>query len=92
MAVFTLRSELALVEIRMAVRATRARFGKNFGYVARITRYILVHAAKLEVSFSIVIELGIRAQRRPTGGGVTILTWQRKLPVRVRNIELCNRR
>jgi len=91
MTVLTLRSELALVEIRVAIRATRASFGKDFRYVARITRYILVHATKLKMSFSIVIEFGFRAQRRPTGGGVTILTWQRKLPMRVRNIDLCYR-
>ena len=61
--VFTMRSKLALVKIRMAIRATHADIGKDFRYVARITRYVLVHAAKLEVSFNIVIELGLRTQR-----------------------------
>lgn len=90
--VFALRAELTLVEIRMTIRASRTSFGKDFRYVARITRYILVHTAKLEVGFAIVIELRLRAKRRPTGGGVTILAWQRKLPVRVRYVDLCDRR
>ena len=62
MTILTLRSELALVEIRVTIRATRPGLGKDFRYVARITRYILVHATKLKMSFSIVIELGLRAQ------------------------------
>ena len=89
MTVLALCAELALVEIGVAVRATRAGFGKDFRYVARITRYILVHAAKLEVGFGIVIEFGLGTKRRPTGGSVTILTWQRKLPMWVRYINLC---
>ena len=94
MTVLALRSELTLVEIRMAIRATRSGFGKDFRYMARITRYILVHAAKLEMGFDIMIEFGLGAKRRPTGSGVTILTWQRELPVRVRyvDIDLCDRR
>ena len=92
MTVLALRSELTLVEIRMAIRATRARFGKDFRYVARITRYILVHAAKLEMGFGIVIEFGLRAKRRPTSGCVTVLTWQRQLSVGVRYVDLCYRR
>ncbi len=90
--VFALRAELALVEIRMTIRASRASFGKDFRYVARITRYILVHAPQLEMGFGIMIEFGLRAKRRPTGGGVTILAWQGKLPMRVRYVDLCDRR
>ena len=69
MTVLTLRAELALVEIRMAIRAARAGLGKDFRYVARITSYILVHAAKLKVSFGIVIEL------EPAGEAVTNWWW-----------------
>jgi hypothetical protein len=87
-----LGSELALVEIRMAIRATGARFGKDFRYVAGITRHILVHAAKLEVRFGIVIKFEPRAKRGPTRSRVTILTRERELPMRVSHIDLRHRR
>ena len=89
MAVLALRAELALVEICMAIRAAGAGFGKDFRYVARITRDILMHATKLEMGFRIVIEFEPRPKGRPTRSGVTLLTWDRKLPMRVRNIDLC---
>ena len=90
MAVLALRAELALVEICMAIRAAGAGFGKDFRYVARITRDILMHATKLEMGFRIVIEFEPRPQGRPTRSGVTVLTRKRKLPMRVRNIDLCD--
>jgi len=62
-AALALCAELALVEICVAIRATRACFGKDFRHVARITRDILVHAAKLEARFGIVIEFGLLAKR-----------------------------
>jgi hypothetical protein len=46
-----LGAELPLVEIRMAIGAAGPGFGKDFRYVARITRYILVHAAKFKMGF-----------------------------------------
>jgi hypothetical protein len=88
MTVLALRSELTLVEIRMAIRAARAGFGKDFRHVARITRYILVHPTKLEVGFGIVIEFGLRAKRRPTGGGMAVLARERELPVGVGHVDL----
>jgi hypothetical protein len=92
MAAFALRTELAFVEVGMAIGAARSSLGKNFRDVARITRDILVHAAKLEAGFRIVIELDSRTQRRPICGGVTVLTWKRKFPVRVGDIDLRERR
>jgi hypothetical protein len=88
MTVFALRPELTLVKIRVAIRATRAGFGKDFRYMARITRYILVHPTKLEVGFGIVIEFGLRAKRRPTGGGMAVLARERELPVGVGHVDL----
>jgi hypothetical protein len=92
MTVLALRSELALVKIGMAIRAPSTSFGKNFRYVARITRYILVHPTKLEVGFGIMIKLDLRAKRGPARGGVTVLTWKRELPMRVRYVDLCDQR
>lgn len=45
MAVLALRAELAPVEIRVTVRAARARLGKNFRDMARITGHGRMHAA-----------------------------------------------
>jgi hypothetical protein len=50
-AVLALGAELPLVEIRVAIGAAGAGFGKNFRYMARITRYILVHATELKMGF-----------------------------------------
>ena len=91
-AVLTLGAELPLVKIRVAIGAPGAGLGKNFRYVARITRYILVHATKLKVGFGIVIEFELRPKGRPTRSGVTVLTREGKLPMWVRNIDLCDHR
>jgi hypothetical protein len=87
-AVLTLRAELPLVEIRVAICAPGSGLGKNFRYVARITRYILVHPTKLKVGFGIVIELKLRPKGGPTRSGVTVLTRERELPMRIFNIDL----
>jgi hypothetical protein len=87
-AALALRPELTLVKIRMAVRATGSGFGKDFRDMARITGHVLMHAAKLEASFGIVIEFDPRAKRRPVRRCVTILARKRNLPVGVGNVNL----
>lgn len=74
MTALALRAELPLVKIRMTVRAPRSRFCKNFRDVARITRHVRVHAAQRVARIGVVIEFRLRSQRRPTRGGVTVLT------------------
>lgn len=88
MATFTLRAELAFVQICMAVRAARANIGKDFRDMARITRHVLVHAAKLKVSCRVVIKLEPGTQRRPTCRGVAVLTGDRELAVGARAVNL----
>lgn len=83
MTALALGPELALVEIRVAIRAARAHIGKYFRDVARITGYTLMHSAKRIVRVRVVTELRLSAQRRPACGGVTILARKRNLPVRV---------
>lgn len=87
-AALALGAELALVEIRVTIGATGPSLGKDFRHVARITGDILVHATKLEAGFGIVIKFGLRAKGGPARGSVTILTWKRKLPVRVGHVDL----
>ena len=78
----TVGAELALVQIRMAVRATLANLGKDFRYVARITSDVFMHAPELEVRSGIVVKLGPRAKRRPTRGGMAVLAWNSELAMR----------
>ena len=87
-AVLALRAELALVEIRVTVRATRTGVGKNFRHVAKITGDILVHAAQLKSSFRVVTEFRLGTQWRPTRGGMAVLTRKRESPMRVGGIHL----
>ena len=81
-AVFALSAELAPVEIGVAVRTLRPGFGKNVRDVARFTGDVLMHPAQWELG-SAVVELGLRAQRREAGGGVTVLASDRNRPVRI---------
>lgn len=91
-AALALCAELALVEICVAIRATGAGVGKDSRHVARITRDILVHAAKLKASLRVVIEFGLRPKGGPARSGVTILAGERQLPMRVAYVDLRYRR
>lgn len=91
-AAFALRSELAAVEIGMAIRATGPGLGKDFRYVTGTTSDVFMHPTKLKSGFAVVIELDSRAKRGPTGRGVTVLAWKRKFPVRVGRCDLRERR
>ena len=81
-AVLALSAELSPVEIRMASRALRPGLGKNVRDVARFTGHVLMHPAQRKLS-SVVIKLGLRAQRREARGGVTVLARDRNRPVRI---------
>ena len=88
MAILALSPELAPVEIRVTVRALPAHFGKNARDVARITGHVLVHPPQGELG-SVVVELGLGAQGREAGRGVTVLARDRNRPVRItRNLGL----
>jgi hypothetical protein len=91
-AALALSAKLALVEIRMAIRATSSGFCEDLRYMTGTTGDILVHAAKLKAAFGVVIEFESRAKRGPTGGGVAVLAWKRKFPVRVGRSDLRERR
>jgi hypothetical protein len=73
MAPFALRAELALVEVRVAIRASRARIGKHLGDVARIAGDGAVHASQRIFRVAIVIEFWIGPQGRPTCGRMAVL-------------------
>ena len=72
-AVFALRPKLALMQIGVTIRATRAGVGKHFGHMAGVARHARVSPTQGIFRFAIVIEFRFGAQRRPTGGGVAIL-------------------
>lgn len=63
MTALTLGAELALVQIGVAVYAVLSNLGKDFRYVARITRYILVQSLELKVCCGIVVKLKPWAKR-----------------------------
>lgn len=88
MTALTLGTELALVQIGVAVYAVLSNLGKDFRYVARITRYILVQSTKWKVCCRIVVKLNLWAKRRPTGCGVAILAWYSELPMRACTTQL----
>jgi len=77
-----LSTELTPVEIRVAGGTLRSGFGKNSRDVARITGHVLVHPAQWEFG-STVVELGLGAQGREAGGGVTVLARDRNRSVRI---------
>ena len=72
MALFTIRTELALVNVRMAISAFGADVGKNWLDVTLGTSDILMHTAK-RVAGLVVIELRFIPDRLPAAQGVTIL-------------------
>ena len=91
-AVFALCPELAAVQVGVAVGALHRSFGKNARYVARITRNIFVHATQRESRLGVVAELGLRAERGPTGDGVAVLAGDVNGTVRVPGRRLRHRR
>lgn|SRR5579871_109973 len=81
MAVLARGPELPLVKISVAVGALGSGVGKYFRHVARITSDVRVHAAQRVARVGVVIELGLRSQRRPARGGVAVLTGNHELAV-----------
>src|SRR5437763_5280024 len=73
MALFTTRSELAFVNVRMTVGALGSHIRKNRFGVALRTAHILVKATERKLGL-VMIEFGNRADRLPALRCMTILT------------------
>ena len=80
-ALFAVRSQLPLVNVRMAVLAALPDAGEHGLYVTLNAGHRLVHAAQ-RVSCLIVIEFWNRTDRFPPGSGVTVLTRHVQISVR----------
>jgi len=72
-ALFTVRAELAAMEIGVAVRALSPGAGKDFSDVAGSAGDVHVHAAQRKSCFLVVVEFRLSPQRRPPGGRVAVL-------------------
>lgn len=88
-AILAIRAELAFMKVCMTTDALHPRFGKNFRDMARITRNIHVHAAQRIAGIRVMVELGLRSQWSPCGGGVAVLTGNCELAVRIAWSRLC---
>jgi len=73
MALLAIRSQLPLVNVRVAVLASLSNIGKHRLHVALNARHRLVHAAQ-RVSRVIVIEFRNRPDRFPSGRRMAVLT------------------
>jgi hypothetical protein len=76
-------AELAAMDISVAISALLTDVSKNFLYVARITRDILVHAAQWILGFAIVVELDSLPDGRPACSGMAVLASDGKRTVRI---------
>ena len=81
MALLAGRSELATMDVGVAVRAFRADFRKHQIGVALPARNLLVHPAQ-RIAGLVVVELGNVADRFPSGEGMAILTRNGEVAVR----------
>jgi hypothetical protein len=84
-AALAIRAKLAPVKIRVTIRAFHRSLGKNFRYVARITRNIFMHASQGKARLRCVTELRLRAQRSPTSLRMAILACDVERSMRVAN-------
>lgn len=80
--ILTFRSELAAMDVRMAIRAARANAGKDEIRVAELAGHFFVHAAQRVVS-PVVVKLRNAANGFPACIGVTVLTRDIQRSVRI---------
>jgi len=81
MTLFAVRSKLALVDVRMAIRALNSHIGKNRLRMALRARHALVHTTQRKLC-EIVIELWQAANWFPSERGVTVLAGDIQISVR----------
>jgi len=84
---FAVGAELAAMDVGVAVCAAGADIFECEAHVAFGARQLGVHAAQ-RVTGLIMIELGIRTNRFPTGVGVTLLAGNRDGTVRIGDFGL----
>ena len=88
-------SELPAVQIRMALRALRGRFGKNQVRMATLACHPLVQTKQRETGPG-VVEFLLSADRLPGRGRVTVLARHAQVAMRIRNTAahrvLCRQR
>ena len=87
MAAFTIRPELPLVNISMAIGAFGADILENHAGMALGAAHLLVHAAQW-IAGAVVVELGVGSNRFPTGIGMAILTRGSQWTMRVGHFGL----
>lgn len=98
-AIFAASAKLASVDVCMAGCAFGPHILKNRADMAAGAADLAMHTAQRVGSFFVVVEIGIRANRLPTGGCVTTLTseFERAVGIagaaglgrRLREHELC---
>ena len=76
-------SELAAVQVGMAIRALMPHIGKNLLGVAGDARDIGVHASERITRLGVVIELGTRTDRSPSGCSVAATAGNLQWTVRI---------